>query len=123
MRNLIKKDGVKKDNSMINKQNENKVLSLAINEVVSGIHIENLEKKVGLEKDLEILAKKVDGDQEHEWTCEELKLQRNVLCELLKELDSFEFSTRLGYSEDEVWELLKNIKSNIDISCYANPGK
>ena len=97
---------------------ETRILSLAINELTSSLDIRDLEIKTGRTIDVQILKRKLDTNRQDHWSCDELKLQRNILAELLKELDSFEFSTRLGYSEDEVWTLLKKIKILVDDVCY-----
>jgi hypothetical protein len=104
-----------------------KIIHSALNEIVNGIKITDLcarlnsdENKVEtLIKKLELVLEKKEPNTDI-WECEELKLQRNALCEVFKELDSFEFGIRLGFQEDEVFAVLKRIRESIDSICYKN---
>ncbi|MBP6860080.1 MAG: hypothetical protein KBC38_00755 [Candidatus Pacebacteria bacterium] len=106
-----------------------RIVDSAFNEVVNGIDIPKLfdrlnSSQIKLATLGERLDTLLDNKESHfeepSWSNEELSLIKAILCELLKELDSFEFSTRMGVSEDEVFAVLKSVKLKIDAQRRAS---
>lgn len=106
-----------------------KVVRQTINELVNGIGISDIKiktgssaeevKEFGLKVQQIIDAGGTSNEKiKVEWDCDEMQLTKSLLCELFKELDHFEFQTRLGFSEDEVWGVLKTVRENLDAVCY-----
>lgn len=97
------------------------ILVGAKRELFSGIGMDSLvQTPTYTELELEsVMDKVLNTSAFDELECPELKTLRNLLCDLLRELDTFEFSTRLGFSEDEVFEVLKTVKKTVDQVCYS----
>jgi hypothetical protein len=94
-----------------------KILLVALNELVNGIHVKDLYLKLEThETALNSLWEKIQLENANEvnWSYEELKSQRNILCEILKELDSSEFETRMGFNQEDIFSALIEIKDRID---------
>lgn len=105
---------------MSTNKNTSEILLAALNELVNGIGVKDLYLKLETEEAaLNSLWEKirVDGSNEVNWSCEELKSQRNVLCEVLKQLDSSEFETRMGFTQEDTFSALIEIKDRIDSTC------
>lgn len=91
-------------------------------ELVHSMGLDTLDVKPSYSKnDVQILIEKISEtkeDGELFLSCGEIKLLRNLVCDLLRELDTFEFSTRMGYSLDEVFDVFKRLKEEVDNVCY-----
>jgi len=94
----------------------------AYREIVLGTGINKLDEKVSYTKtESEQLVDKIENKRDSDdfsLSCGEIKMVRNLLTDLLRELDAFEFSTRLGYEMDEVFLLFKRVKKAVDSTCY-----
>ena len=89
------------------------IIKGAYREVFSGMGLQDLGYS---ESDVKRLLGLLENGKE--LTCAEIKLLRNLLTDLLKELDDFEFQTRMGFCLDEVFVLFKKVKKEIDKVCY-----
>jgi len=73
------------------------------------------------EKEIVELIEKIESTKDcSELSCNEIKILRDLIVDLLRELDEFEFSTRMGFSLDEVYSLFKKVKHFVDGICYGD---
>ncbi len=99
---------------------EKNIIKQARKELVYGIGLDNMEIKPNYtEGVLDDLLIKINTDDELILNCDEIKIARNLITDLLRELDTFEFFTRTGYSLDEVFSVLKKLKNTVDAICYT----
>ena len=115
---------------MLHSLSDLRIIKTSINEIIRGIGVSNLKIRLGQDKDqiLVFEAKLKDFSDEltsHDsleiaWSCEEFQLIKFLLCVLLQELDHFEFHTRTGFTENEVFVLLGRIRENSDVVCYRS---
>lgn len=102
-------------------QDEKYIIKGAVRELVSGIGLDKMEIRPQYTKsDLDTLIVKIETSSVVvlQLDCKEIKLLRNVICDLLRELDDFEFRTRMGYTLDQVFDLFKKTKLLVDSICY-----
>lgn len=103
-------------------QKDKEIINRVRGELISGIGLEKMEVPPAYSNsDVELLVEKINGAPhtlEVQLNCTEIKLLRNMCCDLLRELDDFEFHPRMGYTPDEVFEVYKKVKKSVDTICY-----
>ena len=92
-----------------------------LNEVANGIHVNNFEKAIGVnEKFVDNLWDKIskeEGKKESVIILNNLELEvvKNSFVEVYKEIEEWEFQTRLGITISEMKKIQNKILSEIDL--------
>ncbi len=97
------------------------IINNSLNEVCNGLHVDDFEKKIGVTKShAQQLLKKVHRniakqelhkkDVEHfHLTVEDLIVVKNALTEVLRQIDDWEFETRMDVTPDEAKQFIEKI--------------
>ena len=86
-----------------------------LNEVCNGFRIDNFEKKIGAHKErvARLLARISDADEQGDGKCEfsesDLEIINNSFNEVIKEIEEWEFQTRIGISRKEAFAIADRI--------------
>ncbi|HLY68704.1 MAG TPA: hypothetical protein VKR53_03175 [Puia sp.] len=115
----MKKECVKKNNYKTFNLNPDEIWPLLniLNEICHGIKINNFEKTIGAKKDSVVKLLDKITEIENEQCCFlklndfELKILENSFSEVFKQIDLWEFQTRIGVSLDEA-KKIKEILNN-----------
>ena len=104
-------------NTKIIKLSSNEIWPLLniLNEVCHGIHIENFEKIIGAKKEnAVILMDRISNEEKVETILilnkSELDILKNSSLEVFKQIDEWEFQTRIGISRNEVIKIIEKIE-------------
>lgn len=90
---------------------ENRPIINLLGEVCWGFHVDNFEKKIGVKKTIaegllnRLLEDEKSGILEAQVSGSELRIIRNALSEVEKEIEEWEFETRIGATLEEVKNL------------------
>jgi len=108
-------------------QVEIKIIKGAYRELLLGIELSRFGAPASFSeveaKHIDEMVRNITANEEVNFSCNEIKVLRNMLSDLMRELNIYEFSTRMGYSLSEVFVLFIKVKESVDTICIDLPNQ